>query len=401
MTLETDELYISFVDTFEYRWDSDYPENHLSVCYFFHPVTAGGPKPLGSLMTGIQSNPNGKLWAMVVESKPGSDALKPPVDYDYVWNSFGGPAGYYREGSFWNPVPPEGYKALGTVAQRGYSKPSLDAVVCIREDLTVPGEKGTQPFMGRSAGWIACRGYYINPPEAGPHDSCYAPAGTFVAAETDPGPPSFPVLHVPRIALPMLAEAPPQNFSPQLTGYDEPPLYTAPTLAKEVLVPWTILRDSVLPDTERLHTSPFYRLERQVVYERCLHEINNTGVLQPYEVLWTKGITNSESETRCRRSGVAISVETGVSCGTGGFGAEMKVGVTVSRELGYERTCEIEEFSSEQVKATCHAGPFKTVAMWRKLNRFVLRRHNGTNLEPICTWEIRTRSFANDEYPDD
>ncbi|NTV97468.1 MAG: Vps62-related protein, partial [Thiobacillus sp.] len=51
---------------------------------------------------------------MVVKAKSGSDALKPPTDYQHVWN----PA---DSSSFWNPVPPTGYKALGSVAGRQFA----------------------------------------------------------------------------------------------------------------------------------------------------------------------------------------------------------------------------------------------------------------------------------------
>ncbi|XP_024530301.1 putative vacuolar protein sorting-associated protein TDA6 [Selaginella moellendorffii] len=64
-------------------------------------------------------------------SKPAP--LAPPVDYSLVWKS---PVRNENETAmaFWLPLPPAGYKALGFVAS--VTKPGVDEVACVREDLT-------------------------------------------------------------------------------------------------------------------------------------------------------------------------------------------------------------------------------------------------------------------------
>lgn len=69
----------------------------------------------------------------------------------------------------------------------------------------------------------------------------YLVTGTFVAVNNWDKPTASPMLHVLKVELPALAEAPYQNYVPRLTGYDSPPLETVPTLAKAILVPCSII----------------------------------------------------------------------------------------------------------------------------------------------------------------
>ncbi|MEZ4883159.1 MAG: Vps62-related protein [Chitinophagales bacterium] len=77
-------------------------------------------------------------------------ALAHPVDYQrfYADNGTGGD----QDASFWIPIPPAGYKALGTVAMSSYNKPSLTDVVCVRENLVVPAVIGQPIWTDRASG---------------------------------------------------------------------------------------------------------------------------------------------------------------------------------------------------------------------------------------------------------
>lgn len=66
-----------------------------------------------------------------------SDALAPPVDWVCMWASHGSSTKLHT--SFWMPVPPEGYVALGCVGVQGYSKPELPEFRCVRADLCTEG----------------------------------------------------------------------------------------------------------------------------------------------------------------------------------------------------------------------------------------------------------------------
>jgi len=70
----------------------------------------------------------------VINSKPG---LEKPLHYSLVWTSADLNEDDNSEcGCIWLPCPPNGYKALGYVVTKGPKEPSLEAVRCVRDDLT-------------------------------------------------------------------------------------------------------------------------------------------------------------------------------------------------------------------------------------------------------------------------
>lgn len=70
----------------------------------------------------------------VIDTKP---ALEKPSDYSLVWTSADANEDDNSEcGCIWLPCPPNRYKALGYVVTKGPKKPSLEAVRCVRGDLT-------------------------------------------------------------------------------------------------------------------------------------------------------------------------------------------------------------------------------------------------------------------------
>jgi hypothetical protein len=64
-----------------------------------------------------------------------------PTGYRLVWTDKG--SGGDQDGAFWEPIAPSGYVAMGTVVTASWTQPPLDAVVCVRADLTVKGMIGS------------------------------------------------------------------------------------------------------------------------------------------------------------------------------------------------------------------------------------------------------------------
>ena len=60
----------------------------------------------------------------------------------------------------------------------------------------------------------------------------------------------------------------------------------------------------------------------------------------------------------------------------------------------------VSQFQEDKYKSGVDDLPGKAVAIWQRYNRFVLKRHNGTSLEPVKAWEFGINSFVTDEYPD-
>ena len=78
---------------------------------------------------------------------------------------------------------------------------------------------------------------------------------------------------------------------------------------------------------------------------------------------------------------------------------QAKVTGTISREMGYETETSVSELSSRTDTLAMQTPPHSAVALWQKLSHFVLYRHDGTQLEPVDSWEAGTDTFYADEFP--
>ena len=94
----------------------------------------------------VLSPPRSALMALVLEYE--ENQISPtafPIDFEMIW------AADVDTVTFWKPVAPDGYVAIGNVVTKDSTKPCLDSVVCIREDLTE-----TAP-MPPAAAWRSSR----------------------------------------------------------------------------------------------------------------------------------------------------------------------------------------------------------------------------------------------------
>ncbi len=391
---DTGDLTVTFTDSFTFIWN-DMPAFGSPDASFHDPVLPEGYRSLGSLGIPDWSDPNGRYAMMVVQANAGSDALAEPVGYELVWSCHP----LFTIASFWTPVPPAGYVAMGTVVVLGLNPPPLDKVVCVREDLTIDAEAGTFIWSDAGTGMPTDLGCWrIDQPDTGPHEYCHLLSGTFIGWDLYDPPVFHPVMHVLRANLPMLAEAPNQNFMPRLTGFDTPPEETDPMMAKAMLVPCTIINDAAHGDNVawQVANSPMYRLERQVYYKLMYHNYNQTSEMQTNSVLIRSGITTSESERIWNETEISLSVEAGLS-----FKAfSGKITATVSRRFGYETQVSVAELQEKEVSSSINTPPGKAAALWQKYNKYILLRHNGTTLEPVSSWEFGIDSYVTDEYPD-
>ncbi len=197
----------------------------------------------------------------------------------------------------------------------------------------------------------------------------------------------------------MLSEAPYQTYLPRLDSYDSPPAETVPLLGKAMLSPCTIVNDLLYVNNMhwRVANSPFYRLERQVFYKLLYHNYNQTSEIQTNVVTIRSGVTTEESQSYWEETSVSVTAEGGVNIGF--FSG--KISATVSTSFGYETQTSISELQETEVSSSINTAPGKAAALWQKYNRFVLKRHNGTDLEPVAAWEFGIDSYLTDEYPDE
>jgi len=87
--------------------------------------------PFGTILLPGLIAPRSALMAVVFEHN--SDQRAPtafPMGFENIWTSD------KNDVSFWKPVAPDGYVAIGNVVAASAEMPSTDCVVCVREDLT-------------------------------------------------------------------------------------------------------------------------------------------------------------------------------------------------------------------------------------------------------------------------
>ncbi|XP_057807588.1 hypothetical protein At1g04090-like [Salvia miltiorrhiza] len=167
-------LQIRQVSTFNRIWAAREggPDNLGAA--FFEPSAL----PDGFFMLGGYSQPNNKPlsgWVLVAKDADGA-ALKPPTDYSLVWSSENLKMKQDGVGYIWSPTPPDGYRAVGSVVTSSPAKPALDAIRCVRVDLTDSVE-AEDWIWGRSDGFSV----YTSRPRNRGVEALGVPTNTFLA----------------------------------------------------------------------------------------------------------------------------------------------------------------------------------------------------------------------------
>ena len=144
-------LEVLYVNEFELAWN-DSGSGADRDGSFYRPLPPSGYSVIGYYGQGGYGPPNGVV-AVVKELIPG--ALAAPMGYQAVWTDSG--SGSDRDGAFWRPIPPDGYVCLGMVVSgypfgTGYAPPSLDAIRCVRRELTAPATIDRSIWDDRGSG---------------------------------------------------------------------------------------------------------------------------------------------------------------------------------------------------------------------------------------------------------
>jgi hypothetical protein len=123
---------------FNLQWN-DQSSRGIRDGSFYRPVVPNGYYSVGDFAQNGYTAPPSSSVMLVKPLEEG--VLAPPVDFELIWKDTG--SGAKMDGSFWRPIAPEGYRAIGIVCQPNYNKPTPDVVRCVREDLLTPGQVET------------------------------------------------------------------------------------------------------------------------------------------------------------------------------------------------------------------------------------------------------------------
>ncbi len=141
-------LSIKLVTDFELIW-WDKGSGGKSSGSFWRPKLPEGYFALGHYGQSDYGIPNSDM--IVVKPVDGvSDAIARPLGFQKIWDDSG--SGADMNGSFWLPTPPSGYAACGVVAMDSHNQPSVNEIMCIREDLVVSGKLGDAIWLDIGTG---------------------------------------------------------------------------------------------------------------------------------------------------------------------------------------------------------------------------------------------------------
>ncbi len=389
--LNCGDLAIQFTNQFEFAWNDQGSEGSFDGSYY-RPIAPSDYYPLGYYG---QSNYNQAKGVVIVVKELISGALARPVDYEIVWQDSGSGAG--MDVTFWRPIPPNGYVALGLVVIGNYDdKPSFDQVRCVRQDLVVPGVAGKQVWIDKDTGAGSDFGSWEidAPPITGYEDYAYIAPGTFFGVNSHERPNNNPVLNCLKVVLPFEKRVP-TSQPPSLTSLQEPPETTSFELANSVWTPYFAVEDKFYDDEWKIANSPFYLLEREEYYTRQWHYYNNSDSSDSKQVEVKVGISQTDSKTFSQQTGISISSE--ASAGIEGI-ASAKISTTFSFQMGFETSSSFTSLKETTITDTYNIPPHKAVALWTKTNRFTLKRANGSIVGN--SWAVQTNSTVKDQFPD-
>ncbi|KAG6558137.1 hypothetical protein Mapa_000318 [Marchantia paleacea] len=131
--LNLGELEIVQVVHFEEIWRSGVGDQGAT---YYKPVIPDGFFSFGSYGQLNRVPSIGWTFAVTGSVKGDNPILAHPTDYTLLWSSAVVEAQQEVYSYFWSPVMPAGYKNLGYLVTTSASRPPLEDMVCVREDLT-------------------------------------------------------------------------------------------------------------------------------------------------------------------------------------------------------------------------------------------------------------------------
>ncbi|WP_085608652.1 MULTISPECIES: Vps62-related protein [unclassified Pseudomonas] len=382
--IAVENLLINFTTEFHRIWDNTGSKSKPGS--FWRPTPAPdllpGYFPLGDLVISGRDNINEKRVMAVVregdlqnaEAGKGP-ALSRPNDYQWVWSDTGSRAN--GDCSIWRPIPPEGYVALGLVCSNDSSKPSFNAVRCVRADLVVASSASTLIWSDKGSG--ADRDFStwtVSPPSAPAGEIYFAP-GTFIGANGYSKPAAPITAYALRMPIPLQVQTPPA--APVLTGHDASAALTPSRITQVVRLPWFAVSDPLMPSLVQLKTSPFYRLERTDHYLLVGEGRNSSDMHRPFRWRASRAQSFEMVRTFTRNTGLDIGNQWSSAM------SALQSAITCSARLG-DSFCNTgsapyEWVNSSEAEVIALVGKNRFAAVYLMQSDYRLLREDGSQVE--------------------
>ncbi|MEL7531650.1 MAG: Vps62-related protein, partial [Bacteroidota bacterium] len=376
-TLKTDELEIMFVTNFTAGY-ADHGTGANSDLSTWKPVLPPGFSSLGHYAKAGYGAPQ---TVMIAVRGIDPTALAFPTGYKRTYHDSG--TGGHQDGSFWLPIAPAGYRALGMVAMQSHGQPPLNEVVCVREDLTTYASIGA--FIWNDAGSggdLDASVWQIKPPSISQNSKVsYITSGSFYGYATHATPTSAEVAYAIKVKMPSENK----NLKPEkprLTSADKPVEKTQMKLASVAYLPCISVQDRVFASdvARQVRETPIYTLERYDYY--YLQDFNtsysdNDGSMS---FSYTTGMTKSHEKS------ITETFSTESTAGTSFYGVD--ISVTVSYALDQTNTYSTEDMTERTLEKQFTVPGNGAGALYTLSHLYKLKRANG---EVIDTWEMHSK----------
>jgi hypothetical protein len=243
-------------------------------------------------------------------------AVARPTGYEEMWSDKGSEGD--NDGTFWRPIAPPGYVAMGDVIASGYGKqPDLNDVWCLRSDLTrLSTYEGSDIWNDKGSGVHGdCSTWKIITETNGVDGSEYLPIPPYTfRVSQDYNRPDTSHAVVPLLRVPnewKEFDSPLPTITPETI-----PSTTGKPFGEEeqcsVVLPFIFY----LPNDDEWNlariSTPFYTLSRSMAWNvEGVWESRNAGEYTHTQTL-TVGLSQDQSEEMEKSAGVSVSASYGI-----------------------------------------------------------------------------------------
>jgi len=390
--ITTDDLDIKLITEFEWVFD-DHNSGASGDISIWKPKAPAGYHILG--YTAINRRGGQPQTIAIAVKGLTKGALAYPTDYKWIWNNSG--SGSSHDGAtVYEPIPPTGYVAMGSVIARSYGKPSLEEVVCIRRDLVVGASINSRIWSDAgSGGELDGSAWTIVPPKQSKHSKVsYITSGSFAFVASH-GKPSFSnAAHALKVELPTEKRLIVQQ-KPRLTSIHKPSQKTTmPVLSSVSYLPCISVFDPYYKGRikQQIKNTPIYTLERYDFYKMRKHSSTDNPKGSTMNVSFSYGMETSNEKSIETTFETSATAEGGVEMGAYSASVSVTVSFAVSHSESHTITRSSETVYSDEVGVPGNGA----AALWSLSHKYILKDKTGRQVK---VWVLDTEDTHLTVYP--
>lgn len=369
------DLEIGFTSSFGYLWD-DKKSRADTDASMWRPQAQDHFYPLGDFAQRGYDDPSGNAVVAVVRGTR-DDTLRPPTGFTKLWDSHFGILFGLDVGSFWRPIPPDGYVALGLVCSPSLDDPpSTDVVRCVRKDLVVSAFAGDVAWSTAGSGGfppLPAFSTWSVQAQTAPAGHAYFAPGTFIGTNSTTPPGADPNAYSLQLNVSPIDPPTPTPERPKLHDtVTRPNDYSQDEVCYSVTLPWFAVKDPNLSPVQQLAQSPSYRIDRIDRYKLIGYYYNDTSTEEGQTFSWSAGTSVEESSSFATTTGIEFGGE------WGGPNATFKFSVKLSLSFTYTTTTTKGWSQAEETSIEVKVPPETAVAAFIISSTYSLYHQDGS-----------------------